>query len=84
MPNLESSKFRHTAIALLTNGITEFIVTTWGLSPCAGHGQFRCEIDSLVESLLINQAAYSAVELLLWYINRLRESPAVASNPKRV
>ena len=27
MPNLESSKFWHTAIALLTNGFTEFIVT---------------------------------------------------------
>ena len=27
MPNLESSKFRHTAIALLTQGITDFIVT---------------------------------------------------------
>ena len=39
MPILESSKFRHTAIALLTNGITEFIVTN--------HSESNWKIDVL-------------------------------------
>ena len=39
MPNLESSKFWHTTIALLTNGITEFIVTI--------HSESNWKIDVL-------------------------------------
>ena len=39
LPNLESIKFRHTAIALLTNGITEFIVTI--------HSESNVKIDVL-------------------------------------